>query len=227
LQPALFVSLGGRGYSFVIQLYMGLIFYQQGLVLMNINFIVDFFDLHADRWDADMIRNDDVIDFILDNAGIRSGVSVLDVACGTGVLVPDYLARGVSSVTCVDISPKMIAYARQKFSEFDVRFICANVETATFTEQFDCIVVYNAFPHFFDPAKLVNKLVGDLKPGGVLTIAHGMSRADINKRHEESASTVSIDLMHEDELETLFRPYLTVTKKIADDKMFQVVGVKR
>lgn len=31
---------------------------------------------------------------------------LLDVACGTGVLFPDYLARG-ASVTGIDISPEM------------------------------------------------------------------------------------------------------------------------
>lgn len=53
-----------------------------------------------------MIRNEPVIRTILDNAGIRAGVDVLDVACGTGVLFPDYLARDVHSVTGVDIARK-------------------------------------------------------------------------------------------------------------------------
>ena len=189
--------------------------------------IIEFFDRHAEQWDADMVRDEEVIGFILDNVGMFNGVSVLDVACGTGVLVPDYLAREAASVTCVDISPKMIAYARKKFSQSNIQFMCADVETITFTEQFDCIIVYNSFPHFFDPPNLIRKLAADLKTGGILTVAHGMSRASINQRHEGGASTVSIKLLHEDELENLFNPYFNVTTKISNERMYQVAGVKK
>lgn len=68
--------------------------------------IADFFDRCAPWWDADMIRNEVLITTILDNAGIKGGMDVLDVACGTGVLFPDYLKRGVESVTGIDISPR-------------------------------------------------------------------------------------------------------------------------
>ncbi len=56
--------------------------------------IIEFFDGFAPQWDADMVRDEEVIATILDHAGIKTGVSVLDVACGTGVLVPDYLSEG-------------------------------------------------------------------------------------------------------------------------------------
>ena len=42
--------------------------------------IIEFFDGFAPQWDADMVRDEMVITTILDNAGITSGVSVLDVA---------------------------------------------------------------------------------------------------------------------------------------------------
>jgi demethylmenaquinone methyltransferase/2-methoxy-6-polyprenyl-1,4-benzoquinol methylase len=189
--------------------------------------IIDFFDHFAPQWDADLEKNDAVIAQILDNAGIVAGVSVLDVACGTGVLVGDYLQRNVSSLTCVDISPRMIAIAKQKFSNTAVEFICADIETLPFTKQFDRIVVYNAFPHFFEPDKLIEKLWGDLKPGGMLTIAHGMSRASIDKHHEGPAKDVSIGLMHEDELAQKLMPRFEILVKISNATMYQVVGKKR
>ena len=52
--------------------------------------VISFFDRCAPNWDAEMIRNEPVIRTILDNAGIRAGMDVLDVACGTGVLFPDW-----------------------------------------------------------------------------------------------------------------------------------------
>ena len=189
--------------------------------------IIAFFDGFANQWDADMVRDEAVIATILDNAGVRAGVSVLDVACGTGVLVPDYLQRGVSSVTGVDISPKMIAYARKKFTQPNVHLLCADVETTRFESLFDCIIIYNAFPHFFDPAHLIKKLAGDLKIGGILTVAHGMSREKINHHHSGSASKVSVNLMDVDALEELLAPFFDVTVKISNEKMYLVAGVKK
>ena len=194
---------------------------------MNKSDVIEYFDCFAPQWDRDMVRNETIINLILDNAGIQEGVSLLDVGCGTGVLVTDYLQRRVLSVTCVDISPKMIAIAKKKFPESNIHFICSDVETTTFESLFDCIVVYNAFPHFFNPSILIKVLAADLKSGGRLTIAHGMSRADLDKHHAGSASKISINLMHEDELEKIFEPYFDVIVKISDDRMYQVVGVKK
>lgn len=189
--------------------------------------IIDFFNGFAPQWDADMVRDEAVIETILDNAGVTAGVTVLDVACGTGVLVPDYLARKVASVTCVDISPKMIECAKKKYTQAEVRLICDDVEIAHFESPFDCIVVYNAFPHFFQPAKLIEKLAGDLKTGGRLTVVHGMSRENINRHHSRNASKVSISLMQINELGELFASYFDVVVKVSNDRMYQIVGVKR
>ena len=87
-------------------------------------------------------------------------------------------------------------------------------------------MVYNAFPHFPEPEALIATLSNLLKPGGTLTVAHGMSRAAIDRHHEGSASKVSIGLMHEDALETLFAEHLTVTVKISNERMYQVTGRK-
>ena len=138
--------------------------------------IVEFFDMCAPEWDADMIRNDEIINIILDNAKVCEGKDVLDVACGTGVLIPDYLGRNVNTVTAIDLSPEMVKIAKGKFRQENVQIICGDVETEEFERKFDCIVVYNAFPHFPEPKNLIKVLASHLKEGGVLTVAHGMSR---------------------------------------------------
>ena len=187
--------------------------------------VIEFFDRHAASWDAEMIRHEDIISKILDLAGVRAGIDVLDVACGTGVLVPDYLERNVASVTGVDISPEMVRIASEKFTSEKVRFLCCDVEKLEDSRRYDCIVVYNAFPHFPDPENLIRTLAGRLKPGGSLTVAHGMSRAQIDRHHQGSASKVSIGLMHEDDLAAIFSRYLDVTVKISDARMYQVTGI--
>lgn len=186
--------------------------------------VIAFFDRLAPDWDADMIRHDDIIHKILDIAGVQAGADVLDVACGTGVLFPDYLSRNVGSLTAIDISPEMAKIAQSKFP--DVQVICGDVETANFNKKFDCIMVYNAIPHFSNPEKLIRVLTGLLKPGGTLMVAHGMSRAQIDHHHEGTASKVSVGLMHEDDLAAIFTKHLTVTEKISDDRMYAVCGTK-
>ena len=187
--------------------------------------IADFFDRCAPWWDSDMIRNEEIITTILDNGGIREGVHVLDVACGTGVLFPDYLKRRVASVTAIDISPEMAKIAAAKFPEVNV--ICGDVEEVSFERQFDCIMVYNAFPHFPDPEHLIEVLAKLLKPGGKLSVAHGMSRAVLSDHHAGRAANVSIDLIHEQELAEIFSGFFDVDVIISDDRMYQVCGVRR
>ena len=138
--------------------------------------IIAFFDRCAPTWDADMIKNDLIIGKILDNAEVEAGQHILDVACGTGVMFDYYLDRGVSSVTGIDISPEMAKIAEGKFAGNEkVTVICGDVEEVKFDRQFDRIVVYNAFPHFPKPKRLIKILAGLLKEGGRLTVAHGMS----------------------------------------------------
>ena len=187
--------------------------------------IAAFFDNCAPWWDADMVRNEDIIATILDNGGICEGVHVLDVACGTGVLFPDYLARGAASVTGIDISPEMAKIAASKFPE--VQVICGDVEEVKFDRQFDCIMVYNAFPHFPAPVHLVEVLANLLKPGGRLSVAHGMSRAALSNHHAGRAAKVSIDLLHEQELADIFSDWFDVDVIISDDRMYQVSGVRK
>lgn len=189
--------------------------------------IIDFFDKHADSWDAELIRNDEVIGIILDNGGIKNGVKVLDVACGTGVLIPDYIKREVGSVVGVDISSEMIAVAKSKFKQENVSFVCADVEAAELDCDFDCCMVYNAFPHFTEPENLIKVLASKLKQGGRLSIAHGMSRAKIDRHHEGHASKISRGLMSETELKALMQPYFDVDVVISDDRMYQVSGTKK
>ncbi len=190
--------------------------------------IIEFFDRCAPSWDAEMIKSDRIIGTILDNAEVGADMDVLDVACGTGVMFPYYLERGAASVVGIDIAPKMAAIAAEKYTgENRVQVVCGDVEEYDFGRKFDRIVVYNAFPHFPNPRKLLSHLASLLKEGGRLTVAHGMSRAAIDNHHSGAASKVSNGLMSADSLRGLFAPYLEVEIVISNDRMYQVSGVRR
>lgn len=190
--------------------------------------VIEFFDRCAPSWDAGMIKDDRIIETILDHTGVTAGMDILDVACGTGVMFPYYLSRGVASVTGVDIAPEMAKIAAAKYSEDPrVQVVCGDVEEVKLDRKFDAVVVYNAFPHFSDPRKLIKTLSSLLKEGGHLTVAHGASRESIDNHHKGSASKVSNGLMSADSLKKLFEPYLQVEVVISNDRMYQVTGVKR
>ncbi len=190
--------------------------------------VAAFFNRLAPFWDENTVRDESIIDTILKTANIEPGTAVLDVACGTGVLIPDYLRRGASSVTAVDLSEKMAEIAREKFkTDARVTVLTADAETADFGRRFDRIVVYDAFPHFKDPARLIAHLSRALNPGGFLTVAHDRSRENINAHHKGMPETLAADLMPADELAAIFAETLLVTAVISSDRMYQVVGEKR
>lgn len=190
--------------------------------------VIEFFDNYAPRWDTEQIDKTPIINRILDNSGIREGQDVLDVACGTGVLFPFYLERGVKSVTGIDISHEMAKLAQQKHQDYpNIQVICGDVEETRFGKKFDTIMVYNAFPHFPDPNRLIATLASLLNDGGRLTVAHSASREQIDDHHKGPASKVSNGLMYADELKAIFDPYFAVDVMISNQEMYQVSGTKR
>ena len=195
---------------------------------MDKNEMIAYFDRRAPYWDRENQADPAVIRAILDNAQIGPGQDVLDVACGTGVLFPFYLERKVRSLTAIDLSPAMVKIAGEKAAEApNVTLVCGDVETWKPDKKFDCIVVYNAFPHFPYPKRLLKNLAGLLKEGGRLTVAHGASRECINAMHEEQAAAVSQELMEAQKLMRLFDAHYDVEVMISNDRMYQVVGRKR
>ena len=178
-----------------------------------------FFDRLAPGWDAGMVRNEAVIARILDNAGVCVGCTVLDVACGTGVLFGDYVKRGAARVTAVDLSPEMAARAVEKAAGTQITVVCGDVEDSAAVRDsgpYDVVMVYNAFPHFPDPAGLIRTLAGLVRPGRLYS---GLSGS--------SAKPVSLGLLHEDEVRALMAPYLDVDTVISNGEMYQVCGRKR
>ena len=190
--------------------------------------IIAFFDRCAPTWDAEMIKSDVKIGKILDNAEVGLDMDILDVACGTGVMFDYYLQRGVASVTGIDIAPEMAKIAAEKYKdEAKVQVICGDVEEYAFGRKFDRIVVYNAFPHFPYPKRLIKILASLLKEDGRLTVAHGMNREAIDGHHSGAASKVSNGLMTAESLKRIFDAHFDVEVVVSNRHMYQVSGVKR
>ncbi len=192
--------------------------------MMDKKEIAMFFDSLAFCWDEDQSLKKDVISFIFEKGGIKKDRHILDVACGTGVLFPEYLRHGVK-VTAIDISPLMTEKAREKFPS--VKVICGDAEEYIFEEKFDGVMIYNAFPHFADSEKLFKNLSSALKEKGRLTVAHGMSERELEECHSGAAKNVSLPLPSKEKLALMMSPYFEVDVKVSDEKMYIVSGIKK
>ncbi len=194
---------------------------------MNKAEIAAYFDAMAPTWDDHMVTNNSKLKVILDAAGVKNGVSVLDVACGTGVLFPYYLTRGVSRVIGVDISPEMCRIAVTKLPDSRIEVICGDVETVPVHRQCDCCVVYNAFPHFSDPTRLISALARWVRPGGRLTVAHGMSLAALRAHHRGRAEHISREMLEPGALAERMLPWFAADILISDQEKYIVTGIRR
>lgn len=187
----------------------------------------EYFDARAVDWDKHQHPQDAVIERILDDAEVGGGSRVLDLACGTGIMIPYYLRRGAASVVGADLSAGMLDVARRKFAGNDnVSFLQADAETDDLGSGYDVIMVYNAWPHFPHPQVLIDKLSGLLKTGGVLSVAHGMGRETLNGVHGRGAASVSSRLVPASDLAAMFDHDLTVYKVVDTAHLYQVCGMK-
>jgi demethylmenaquinone methyltransferase/2-methoxy-6-polyprenyl-1,4-benzoquinol methylase len=189
--------------------------------------VATFFDNLAPQWDDNLVIDDVKINFILDIAGVHTGTTVLDVACGTGVLFPYYLSRNISKVTGVDLSHEMVDFALRKAKDQRIQVFCGDIETIDILGLYDCCVVYNSFPHFSNPTKLIEKLAEWIKPNGRLTVAHSMSMEDLKRCHNGEASKISIELLPIPDLKEIFSKWFDVNVAISDDEKYIVSGSLR
>ena len=193
--------------------------------MIDKNRVAAFFDARAEKWDEYSECSRTVVKRLLDAAAVSAGERVLDVACGTGVLIPFYLERGVRSVTAIDISPKMIEKAREKYEKNGVRFLLGDASVYDFPERYDRIVVYNALPHFEDARHLTAHLSRALTPGGTLAVLHGAGKETVDRCHKGVPEDVSAPLPQAKELSLIIGESLRVMRVISDPDAYGVIGI--
>ena len=110
---------------------------------------------------------------VLELLGDVAGKDVLDAACGTGRYLL-HLARAGAHVAGVDISPDMLAVARQRCAQAGLSADLREGELARLPypkSSFDLAVCGLAFCHMPDLAPAAKELARVLRPGGRLIIS--------------------------------------------------------
>src|SRR5262249_7367044 len=118
----------------------------------NKSWEIEFFDRHAEADDYNVFTdaaNEKLIDAFLTYTGLGKGAVVADLGCGSGVFTHLLKCRGLQP-SGVDISPKLIALARQKHP--DMPFYEGDVEQLPFADEtFDGLLLSGIVHHFPDP----------------------------------------------------------------------------
>ena len=93
---------------------------------------------------------------------------MLDIGCGDGRLGATALRYGYEPVG-VDLSPKMVAKARQRLG--DERVLCGRLEDfALEPGSFDLVVAVSYLEHDPEPGPMVRRMFELLRPGGVCAL---------------------------------------------------------
>jgi 2-polyprenyl-3-methyl-5-hydroxy-6-metoxy-1,4-benzoquinol methylase len=148
----------------------------------NIN-TPDYWDrVYRQEWEAGLVSSDrysrdygPIHDVVI--SLVPAGSSVLDVACGTGLLCQK-IGRRVpgARVTGVDFSAYTIAQNRERDAALGVEYLRNDIrsELPSLGRQFDVVTMCEIIEHLDKPEKVLADAMGLVRPGGrfILTCPH-------------------------------------------------------
>ena len=114
---------------------------------------------------------------LLERAGVRPGMRVLDAGCGPGrVTVPAAVrVGGAGAVVALDIQPEMLARLRERLAAqrlTNVEVVQAGLGEGKLPESaFDVALLVTVLGEISDPPAALREIYRALRPGGVLSIS--------------------------------------------------------
>jgi len=136
-----------------------------------------FADFELAGWDHNIAGYDDAfgrvsrqtVDATLDAAGIRSGMKLLDVCTGPGMLVEAALRQGVEAVG-LDFSEAVLKHARKRVPNGEFRR--GDAQDLPFADSsFDAVVCGYGVMHLPEPEAALHEMHRVLRPGGRLAVS--------------------------------------------------------
>lgn len=155
------------------------------------------YDELAAEWDLRFTAEDlEFLTFKVDRFGVKEGMNILDLGCGTGILF-DILRRRVGksgTVTGIDFSIQMALKAHRNFPFNNVNVIDADVVALPLkSDSFDMAVSFWSFPNFSNKPKAVREIHRVLKPGSRLYIIQLLSSKETAERHQKLGGVIEKD----------------------------------
>jgi ubiquinone/menaquinone biosynthesis C-methylase UbiE len=173
--------------------------------------IVDQFTRQAAPFSASAeIRNEDFLGRIIDMAQAESSDTVLDVACGPGLLACAF-ARVARHVTGIDLTPKMLEQARAWQLELGLDNLTwheGDVQPLPYPDAtFSIVSARFAFHHFLDPLSALKEMRRVCRSGGRVVVADSappFSTAAAFNRMEQLRDPSHVRALTPEELVDLF-----------------------
>jgi SAM-dependent methyltransferase len=118
-------------------------------------------------------RSDPLLDLMAECAAASPEDSVLDVACGPGI-ISCHFARRARHVTGVDVVPAMLERAQRYQAEQQMKNLTWQLASSTDLpfagDTFDCVVTRFSFHHFLNPIAALREMKRVAKPGGTILV---------------------------------------------------------
>jgi len=112
--------------------------------------------------------------------------AVLDLGCGTGLELEEYLALNPSAdITGIDLSEGMLSALNNKFPDRTLHLVCGSYFDVPFgKDQFDAAVSVESLHHFSAEQKLAlyQKLFDSLKAGGCFVLTDYFAESETLER---------------------------------------------
>ncbi len=143
----------------------------------NDTFFEGFKNIRSDEINFNDLIETPIITAMLPNL---KGKRVLDIGCGMGQHAMQYSKQGALFVTGIDISEKMLTYAKENNSAENITYKrMAFEELESLDEKFDVITSSLAFDYVEDFGKLMKTIYSKLEEHGylVFSMTHPLSSA--------------------------------------------------
>ncbi|HKU43006.1 MAG TPA: methyltransferase domain-containing protein [Polyangiales bacterium] len=145
--------------------------------------IVDQFTRQAVPFStAPGIRDQTALQLLVDCSGVTKQESVLDVACGPGLVLRAF-APWSAQVTGIDVTPAMLVRARELVAGLpNVTLDAGDVAALPYPDHsFDVVVSRFAFHHLPNPQAVLGEMKRVCRPGGRVIVCDLLASEDPNK----------------------------------------------
>ncbi len=138
------------------------------------NEISDWFDAHRSK---ELTMEKFYLDLL--QKYIPAGGEVLDVGCGTGEPIAQFLITQGYKLTGIDASKKMIDLCKQRFP--DAKWLLADMRTLNLQEKFDAVIAWHSFFHLphDDQRTTLRSLAALVKEEGLLIFTSGTEYGEV------------------------------------------------
>lgn len=157
-----------------------------------------YFNDLAPRWD-ELPRPENapaLIQRFVERGGDPSARRILDVGCGTGILLPSLLEthRSAACIVELDFAEEMLQENARRHADPRIVRVGADAQALPFRNAcFDLVLCFGVLPHLCATGTALRKLLRVMLPGGSISVGHLMNSAELNDFHQSLGEPVAHD----------------------------------